>query len=177
MTSIETEFIQGASGVTELDQDVDGFAAPELSPEEYARHTAQMVAAALESTRMFGVIEVQAGVGQAHIMGRVKREKERMFAEMVVFPVLIAIKQDQDCNGFVGKQFLLKDGEQLGDMKYAWVFSFASNNIRDAAHKVCDAFSHAIPRLEVTEGPLLGPTTPQSGGQRSGSKGASPVMG
>lgn len=175
--SVETEFMENRGRVTEAGQDIDSFEEPELTPEEFAHHTARMVANALEATKMFGVIEIQAGVGQAHIMGRVKREKERMFAESVVYPVLLAIKKDHDCNGFVGKQFLLKDGDSLPDMKYAWVFSFASNNIREAAHKVCDAFSAAIPRLEVTEGPLLGPSSPQSGGYKSGRKGASPLIG
>lgn len=178
MPHIEDEFVSRTHGLTDAGQDVESFAEPELTPEEYARHTAQMVAKALEATRMFGVIEVQAGVGQAHIMGRVKREKERAFAENVVYPVLVAMEKDHDCSGFVGKQYLLKDGgSSFDDMKYAWVFSFASNDIREAAHKVCNSFADAIPRVEVTEGPLLGPATPQSGGYKSGHRGAAPVVG
>jgi hypothetical protein len=163
------------SGRNALGQEVDGFAEPEMTAEEYANHTARMVAAALEATRMFGIVEIKSGVGQAHILGRVKREKERIFAEKVVYPVVLALKKDEDSTGFIGKQYLLKGGDNFDDLKYAWVFSFASNNLREAAHKVCDAFRPAIPRREVTEGPLMGPGTPQSGGQKSGRKGAAPV--
>ena len=174
MTSIETE-LMGSTGITPEGQDVNEFEEPDLSPEEYADHTAKMVASAMEATKMFGVVEVQAGVGQAHILGRVKQDKERLFAEKVVYPVLIAIKKDPNCNGFVGKQYMLKDGDKYENMRYAWVFSFASNDLRSAAHNICEAFRGAIPRMEVVEGPLMGPSTPQSGGQSSGRKGASPV--
>lgn len=171
------ELFAKGKAITEAGQDVDAFKAPDLSAEEYAAHTARLVASALEATQMFTVVEVQSGVGQVHVLGRVKREKEREFSEQVVFPILLTMKKDSDCQGFVGRQYLLKDGDTLDHMRYAWVVSFASNDLRAAAYKICESFRPAVPRIEVTEGPLLGPSTPQSGGQRSGRKGASPVMG
>lgn len=171
MTSLETEF----ASAHDEDMDVSSFDAPELSPEDLAQHTANMMANALEATKMFEVVEVKSGIGQIHILGRVMREKERVFTEKVVHPVLVVMETDADCNGFIGKQFLLKGGRSIENMKYAWVISFASNDLRSAASKVSYAFEPAIPRVEVVESPLMGPSTPQSGGQISGRKGASPV--
>jgi hypothetical protein len=175
MTSVDTEFLEGGQGFTESGQPVHEFDAPEISPEEFAEHIASRVAGALEATKMFGVVEVRAGVGQVNIMGRVKREHERRWAEDVVYPMLLVIEKSEDCNGFIGKQYLLKEGKSLESMKYAWVISFASNDLRKSASDICSSFEAAVPRVEVTESPLMGPGTPQSGGQRSGRKGASPV--
>jgi len=170
MTSLETEFLAARD-----ESDLDTYEPPELSPEEYAQHTANMVANALEATKMFEVVEVKSGIGQVHVLGRVKRERERVFTQKVVHPVLVVMEADRDCNGFIGKQFLMKGGKAFHHMKYAWVFSFASNDLRGAASKVCRAFEPAVPRVEVVESPLMGPGTPQSGGQSTGRKGASPI--
>jgi hypothetical protein len=170
---VETEFSRKNKNLTEAGQDVSEFEAPEISPEEFADHMANLVATALSSTKMFGVVEVRAGIGQVHVMGRVKRERERQFVDKVVMPVLTVMESSDDCNGFVGKQFILKDGS----VKYAWVISFASNDLRRAAAEICRAFEEVIPRVEVTESPLMGPSTPQSGGRSSGKKGASPISG
>jgi hypothetical protein len=173
--TMDSEFLEGGQGVTDAGQDVHQFDAPDISPEEYAEHTASRVASALEATKMFGVVEVKAGLGQVHIMGRVRREHERRWAENVIFPMLLTMEKSEDCNGFIGKQYILKEGKALDNLKYAWVISFASNDLRKSAADICTSFAAAIPRVEVTEAPLMGPSSPQSGGARSGRKGASPV--
>lgn len=174
MTSI---FDGGLDGSTEAGQPLDAFAPPDISPEEFAEHTANMFANALAGTRMFGIVEVKAGIGQIHVMGRVKKDRERKFAKDVVYPVLRAMKKDEECNGFVGKQFVLRSetGDPEDDMKYAWVFSFASNDLKKSASELCRAFDDVVPRMEVTEGPLMGSGSPQSGGIKSGKRGASPI--
>jgi hypothetical protein len=170
MATVDREF-SNRKGTTDTGQEVEAFGAPEITPEEFAEHTANMVANALSATKMFEVVEIKAGIGQVHIMGRVKREKERNFMDRVIVPILKVMDGSDDCNGFVGKQFLLK----AGLAKYAWVISFASNDLRHAASVVCSSFEGAAPRVEVVEAPLAGPGTPQSGGRGTGRRGAAPV--
>ena len=160
------------AGLTDTGQPVDAFKAPQLGDDDYADHTAKMMANALEVTRLIEVVEVQAGVGKVHLLGRVKMENERVFMDKVVDPILDAFF---DCNadGFVGKQFFKK--KKGGPKKYGWVISFGSENLRDVANTICMAVEESVPRLEVMEAPLVGPSTPQSGGQRSGRKGASTI--
>jgi len=167
--SLEGEFTR-TNSVSEAGQDVASFDAPDLSPQDHAEHTANLVARAFESTELFEVIEVKAGVGQFHLMGRVEQTDERRFVRLIVGPCLRATSNGK-CDTFIGKQFLLKNDRT----RYAWVFSFASNDLLAAAHSICDAIEPATQHLEVTESPLMGPGTPQSGGQISGRKGASPI--
>jgi len=176
MTSLFEDAQEGPH-LSEAGQDISAFAAPEITPEEFAEHTANMFANALAATKMFGVVEVKAGVGQIHVMGRVKKDRERRFAKDVVYPVLLSMQKDEDCNGFVGKQFILRSetGDPDEDMKYAWVFSFASNDLKRSASDICRSFESVVPKMEVTEGPLMGPGTPQSGGIKSGKRGAAPI--
>jgi hypothetical protein len=162
-----------AGEVTEAGDAVSAFDAPEISPEEHAEHWAGILANALSSTKLIGVVEVRSGIGQVHVMGRVRRDQERMFLEKIIDPILRFFDRLDGGHGFVGKQFLLKDGE----VKYAWVISFASNALKETVTQLCRCFEAAIPRLEVTEAPLLGPSAPQSGGRRSGRRGAAPVAG
>lgn len=163
-------------GVTEVGQNIDEFAAPNLSPEEYAEHTASMVANALTSTRLFEVVEVKAGIGQISLMGRVKSVDEKRFVQMVIDPALDAM--EGMCKGFIGKQYLKK---KKGDKtKYAWVLSIASNNLKEAASEVCSSFESACPKMEVMESPLVGKGPGSSvpvklGG--TGSRGAMAVRG
>ena len=168
---LETENEFSSEGVTETGQDADAFEAPEIGPEEYAEHMANVLANTLQSTKIFDVVEVQAGVGQINVMGRVRRDKERTFLKKVVTPVLTVMGKNDDIEGFVGKQFIVRDGA----VKYAWVISYASNDLRAATHLVCQSFEPVTSRMEVTEAPLMGPSTPQSGGLSTGRKGASPV--
>lgn len=161
-----------AGDISETGDALSAFAAPDISPEEYAEHWSGILANALTATKLIGVVEVRSGIGQVHVMGRVRRDRERMFLEKVVDPLLRFEDRDEECHGFIGKQFLLKDGE----VKYAWVISFASNDLKSTVTRACRSFEDAIPRIEVTEAPLLGPGAPQSGGYKSGRKGASPVM-
>jgi hypothetical protein len=175
MTPVESEFSRRGSQLTESGQSVEEFGAPEISPEEFADHMASIVANALSSTKMFEVVEVQSGIGQLHVMGRVRKDKEKPFIPNVVKPILKVMRHSSNCNGFVGKQYLLKDDDD--EVRYAWVVSLASNDLRQAVSDICRSFETVVPRLEVTEAPLLGPGTPQSGGRGTGKRGASPLAG
>ena len=168
--SLENEF-GSRQGKNDSAQDVNSFKAPDLTPEEYAEHTANLTANAFQATKLFEVVEVKAGVGQVHLLGRVMQENERTFLEKVITPVLKAIEASHECEGHICKQFLLKNGQ----VKYAWTISFAANNLKTAAHAICEAISVALPRYEVMESPLVGPPTPQGGGAGGGRKGAAPV--
>ena len=170
MTSLETEFGR-TTGRNESDQDISEFEAPELSAQEFAEHTANLTANAFAATQIFEVVEVKAAVGQIHLLGRVKKDFDKVFVEKVITPVLHAIDKTDGCEGHLCKQFLLKGGKT----KFAWTISFAANDLRSAAHAVCNAISDAIPRREVMESPLVGPSTPV--GSKLGRKGAAPVRG
>lgn len=171
--SMDNEFI--SQGVTEAGQEVSEFDAPDITPEDFAEHMANLLAKALSDTKMFGVVETAHGIAQVHVMGRVKREHERRFLDEVVHPILQVMEGNEDCTGFIGKQFILKDSE----VRYAWVISFASNDLKQSTYDVCRSFEKAIPRREVLEAPLVGPGTPTGavGNARgkSGAKGAAPV--
>ena len=160
------------SGLTDTGQRVEEFQAPQLGDDDYADHTAKMTANALDATGLIEIVEVQAGPGKVNLLGRVKQENERVYMDKVVDPILDAFF---DCNadGFVGKQFFKR--KKGGPKKYGWVISFGSESIRDAANMICQAIEESVPRLEVMEAPLVGPATPQSGGQRTGRKGASTI--
>src|SRR5512142_1929036 len=108
MTTVETEFKR--KGKTDEGQDVDEFGAPDLSPQDYAEHTAQGCARAFENTKLIEIVEVHAGPGQIHLLGRVKKDNERIFMERVVGPVLQSFEaSEQAIDGFVGKQFFWKN--------------------------------------------------------------------
>jgi hypothetical protein len=155
----------------ESDTTADPFAPPSLGEEDYADHTAKMVANAFEATELIEIVEVKAGIGEIHLMGRVKSKKEPMFLESVVKPILYAMQGT--CNGHVGKQFLLKRDE----MRYGWVISFASNDLKKAASAICESIAPLRPKVESDEAPLMGTGAPQSGGRGTGRKGASPLKG
>lgn len=163
--TLETDFGNKKKARNEVDQDVDSFAAPDLSPEEYAEHTAQQVANAFQATKLFEVVEVRAGVAQVFLIGRVKQDNEKIFLEKVIAPVLAAIERAKEVEGHVCKQFLLKNGT----VRYGWTISFAANNLKAAAHAICEAISSAIPRVEVTESPLMG-SGPSAGATGAGGK-------
>jgi hypothetical protein len=165
--SLENEFGMGRADTS---QNSDSFKPPELTPEEYAEHTANQTANAFQATKLFEVVEVKAGVGQIHLLGRVRQDDERAFLDKVITPVLKAIEASHECEGHICKQFILKNGKT----KYAWTISFAANNLRAAAHAICEAISAAIPKFEVMESPLVGPKVPVGSGP-GGRKGASPV--
>jgi hypothetical protein len=148
--------------------------APDLTSEDYAEHTANQTANALQATRMFEVVEVKAGIGQVHLLGRVKQENEKAFLNKVVTPVLRALEESNGgCAGHICKQFIRKNGKT----KYAWTVSFASADLRSASHLICEALSGAVVGREVLEAPLVGPPTPLGGGPLGGRKGATPVRG
>jgi hypothetical protein len=171
--TVETELMARA-GETPEGQNPDHFDAPDIGPDEMAEHIAKMVANAFEATGLIEIVEVQAGIAQVSLMGRIKGNKEGTWLTSVVDPVLRAMVLC--CDGHIGKTYILKPPDpKTGKLRYGWVIAFASNDLRDAANKITEALEPVIPRLEVTEAPLLGPGTPQSGGQGSGRRGASPV--
>lgn len=161
-------------GRNDSGQDVNQFSAPELSPQEYADHTAQTMARILESTGLIVVREVNANPGQVHLLGRVKAEDERMFVEQIVRPSLVCMDAG-DCDGFIGKQYFLRGEGKGTKVMYGWIYSFGSKNLSEAATTLAAALETAVPSLIVTESPLLGAAAPQSGGRATGRKGASPV--
>jgi len=168
MTSLGTEF--RTRGKTDAGQDVEEFKEPDLSPKDQAEHTAQRTAAAFEATKLIEIVEVKASPGQVHLLGRVRHDDEKEFLRSVVLPTLMAMSGDE-ADGHLCQQYFLKNGS----LRYGWVISFASNNLKATACKIAEALEPAIPRMEVLESPLQGPSTPQSGGQTTGRRGAAPV--
>jgi len=169
MTDASELFDREEAGRTDVGDPVDAFNAPNLSPQEYADHTAQTMARVLESTSLIEIVEVHASVGQVHLLGRVKAENEKKFVETVVKNSLIAMEKTSD--GFIGKQYMLRNGRML----YGWVFSFGAEDLRGAARSIADEVEALVPRREIIEVPLVGPAAPQSGGAKSGKRGAHPV--
>lgn len=157
------------SGTNDVGQDVNEFDALEVSPGEDAEHVAGIIANALEKSGWVEIVDVKSAVGQVHLLGRVKPENERNVVHRLMENVLA--KSDGKCETFFGKSYFRDSGK----MKYGWAFSFASNNLREAAHAVTDAIAEVVPRIEVMEAPLLGPSTPS--GSVGGSKGAAVVRG
>jgi len=166
---VESEF--RTRGRNESDQDISEFEAPDISAQEYAEHTAQQTAGAFQATKLFEVVEVKASPGQVHLLGRVKADNEGAFVDKIITPVLEAIEVHQDCEGHLCKQYLRKHKRT----KFAWTISFASNDLRAAAHAICEAIAPAIPKFEVMESPLTGPGTPMGSQGKGGRKGAAPV--
>ena len=161
--------MEPTTGTNEVGQDVSVFDAPNLSPEQHTEHTAGVLARAFEQTRLVEVVEVKANlVNQVHLLCRVKKEAERELVHTVVTRILARLEHNERVEAFIGKEFMLKRGKVI----YAWVFSFASDDVREMAHAVCDAIDEARPRTEVLESPLMGSGTPQSS---SGGRGAAPV--
>jgi len=171
----DSDFFQ-ANGTNDLGQAVGDFEAPALSDSDYAEHTAKMMANALEATRLIEIVEVMAGPGQVHLLGRVKKDNEREFMERVGWPAL-EVSWDNSIKTHVGTQYFLRKSKDK--RRYGWVFSFAHTDLRGAANLICQSFAGVAPRFEVAEAPLRGPGTPQgmvtSGGKGAGKKGASAV--
>jgi len=149
--------------------DDSAFAAPDIGPQEQAEHLANLVAKTLEDTDLVDIVEVQASLGQIHVLGRVRQDNERPLVHGVVKNILLRCN-DIKCDPHIGKIFFLKNKRLV----YGWIFSFASDDLFTAAQAICEAVFEIIPRKEVLESPLLGPSTPQSDGV---SKGARPIGG
>jgi len=161
-----------ATGRTDAGQDLEEFDAPNVNPQDQAEYTAQRVAAAFEATKLIEIVEVKASLGQVHLMGRVHKDNEKDFTHQVVTPILrTAEKSSIDVH--LCKQFFLKQDT----LRYAWVISFASDDIKTAAFKITESVAQAVPHREIMEAPLSGPSAPQSGGRTSGRRGASPLGG
>lgn len=161
-----------AKGKTDEGQDLSTFDPPELSKEQYTEHAAGVIANALEATKLVVVREVKANlVNQVHLLCRVKESDAREVANKLVCLLLKRCEGSEKIEAFMGKQFLLVNGK----MAYAWVFSFACEDLKYLMQVVCDTIEEALPRkrVEVLESPLMGSGTPQSSGP--GSRGASPL--
>ena len=171
MTSLEREFTRGLEDDSE---DHDAFEAPELSPQDYAERSANIMADAFQKTGLVEIAQVQANVGQIHLLGRVRDEKS--FIDNAVFPIMEAVDGD-DCDTFMGIQYFLKEGAVSNRRRYGWVLSFSSPSIDKVLRKVCGVLEGLIEKKELMEMPLVGRPAPQSGGQSSGRRGASPLGG
>ena len=149
--------------------------APELSPEDYAEHTANMTAEAFQKTGLIEFVEIKGSLNQISLLGRVKENKVQAFSEKVIKPVLRIMQKT--CDGFIGTQYLIRGDAPNDELYYGWVVAFGSPNIREAATAICEALAPAIPRQEVMSVPLLGPSAPQGSTVATGGgrKGATPV--
>ena len=172
--------LEKSDGRTELGQDVNAFAAPDLSPEDLTQHTANLIANALDATGLIEVREIQANlVNQVHILARVQARNAREAANKIVDTVIMRTDDDPSIEAFLGKQYLRKkkQGQPRKKLCFAWVFSFGSKDLHHMVTVVCNAIEESTPRkrLDVLESPLMGPGTPISTGP--GSRGARPVKG
>lgn len=146
-----------------------------VSSEDKNERIAQVVAGNLEATKLFDPVEVQAGTAAVHIMGRVKKQDEKVFVDEVIYP-LLKRSEELGVGGYIGIQYFLKGGA----LRYGWVISFQSNSVlsfQSDAYSLCDSFAQAVVVNEVMEAPLMGRSTAQSGGRSSGRKGASLTTG
>lgn len=144
---------------------------------ELAERYAQIFARALESTGFVQIVEVKAAVGQIHLRGRVKRDDEGVLISRALKPMMSTLnKAFGPQSHFFGKHYFLREkptGEE--ESVYAWIFSLGDQRLREVVELACERLEDlAPPRREVTEVPLLGPSTPVGGGPR---KGALPVRG
>ena len=165
---MEAEF--ASSGMTDGNQDIRTFEAPDLTESDLAEHYAGALARALESTNYFEVIEVFADNGEVHITGRVKRDNEKQFLQKCVKEML-RIEQTKICQMLIGKRYLLRSDSVL----YAWSVAVSSKRLKEATHALCNCLDALQPRREIVESPLMGSASPQSGGQTTGKKGAHPT--
>lgn len=175
MTSLESEFL-GQNAENLEDEGVDygpPDLSPPLSPQDYAERSADIMAQAFQKTGLIEIAETKTAVGQIHLLGRVKDEKT--FVDNVVFPVLEVV--GDECESFVGIQYFLKEGAVRGatTRRYGWVLSFSSSDMDKTLRDVCELLEGLCSKNELMELPLVGAPAPQSGGARSGRKGASPV--
>lgn len=159
------------TGKTDFGVDVNEFDAPNLSPEDLAERATGVLATAFEATRVFDVIERKYRFGEVQLMGRVSPGNESLFAKGILKPVLL-MAAEKGHELFTGKQFFIKSGTK--DIRYAWVVALSSDDLREAVKDICEVIDRVCPSatVDVTEVPLLGPSTPVGG---SGVKGASPV--
>ena len=173
MTSLESEFL---GQVEDLDESQD-YESPDLSPQDYAERAADIMAMAFQKTGLVEVAQTRAALGQIHLLCRVKAENEKRFVDDAVFPILEAV--DDDCESYIGTQYFLKEGGVKGarSRRYGWTISFSSPDIDKTLREVCDVLDSLCQKNELMEAPLVGKPAPQSGGTKSGRKGASPVAG
>jgi hypothetical protein len=171
MTSLESEFL--GQEVDDLEDEGAEYESPDLSPQDYAERAADIMAQAFQKTGLIEVAQTKAAVGQIHLLGRVKDEKS--FVDNAVFPVLEAV--DDDCESFIGIQYFLKEGAVSNSRRrrYGWVISFSSPDMDKTLRDVCGVLDDLYQKNELMEVPLVGKAAPQSGGSRSGRKGAAPV--
>lgn len=147
------------------------------SPIEHAEQLARILADALESTGLIEIIEPKAAVNTIHLMARVQRQHERDVIHTIARNMLQSVAAHEEI--YIGKSFFLRNGK----MRYAWVFSVASDNLEDLVDVLVASIEESyddheeeatLKKVDVMEAPLLGPRTPQSSSY-PGARGASPT--
>lgn len=157
--------------VNEVGQELSAFDAPELSDGDVAEHYANMVRNAIDRSKLGEVVEAKAAVGQMHFLCRVKEDKKKDWINRFEYNVLLLMKGTGN-DVFVGNERFLNKNDEL---RFGYVISVGSKDVKDAAQKLCEAIDRAVPRMEVLEAPLLGPGTPVGAGPKGGKKGAAPI--
>lgn len=103
---------------------------------------AKEISTHLERTGLFESRDTSFSPGQVHILGRVKKEDQKVWVHTVYKGLLYACKKDgTDC--FLGNQYMLDD--KTGTMLFGWVVSLSG---KDPARLV-DVVSSALDDLDV----------------------------
>jgi len=158
-------------GVTDLGQDINAFGKPNLSPEDEARHYADLLASALEATSLVEIVETKVSVGQIHMMMRVQKSNAKEYVHNVLHPILLAARGSFDL--YVGTQYFIK--KNTDDIVFGWVFCVGATDMSDAVRAIGNILDVTSPRVVVTEAPLMGPGTPSGSVGKAGRKGAAPI--
>jgi len=162
--------MNNTKGLTEIGQSVAALNESDLSPQDLAEQSAQLVAKAIERTGLMVVVEIKASLGKVHLLGRVTDENKKSFIQDFTVAVLKRTLP-ADIDVFVGTQYFAYKGD-VSNIKYGWVFAFSSEDLKEAAEYICEAAKEVAPLNDVMESRLMGPATPRGG---SGRKGAAPV--
>lgn len=180
---------------------------PETLSEAQVKALGQKTASAIAATGVGEIVEVKTDeTGQIHLLCRLKEEDERRFVHDIGHSVLSVTHGRCDSflgKEYFLKGGKLRYGWVLSfastslatiteaichavqtgaksntlKMRYGWVLSCGSRDVKEAAQRIGLALDKAIPRMEVLEAPLMGPSTPkgQVGGPVGKSKGATPI--
>lgn len=147
----------------------------ELSPIETSAYWAGIFKDALESTKLVEIVESEHALNQIHLSGRVRSENE---GKIVHGPISKMLDVVGPRGGFFGKAYF-KRKDQL---RYAWVFSLASDDLEGLIKRILEAleeFIEVAPKIDIMESPLLGPSTPMgevsAGKPGPGKRGAVPL--
>jgi len=164
-------------------QDPRAFDTGDLSPEKVADHLSRATASVLESTGLIEIKEISSSVGQCHFFGRVKDDDKKRWAALKK-NILVVMRFE--CDGFMGTQDILElkpgaseDSRNPDDYnhKFGHLVSIGAKDLKHAVEEVCKMVIDNTPRnhAEVMEAPMAGAGSPQSGGPKTGRKGAHPT--